>query len=89
MVYETFIRYNGHIIFFFMSNEGEFQKNDFRRKGSLIWNGSDLKNVDEVINEAKIICKAYKRAIFIKHVVSKGSIKEAALFVRGSSKYWF
>lgn len=64
-----------------MSNEAEFLKNDFRRKGSLIYKESDLKIVDDIINEAKIICKAYKRAIFIKKVVSTGSIKDSALFV--------
>lgn len=47
----------------------------------MIWKESNLEIVDEVISEAKIICKAYKRAIFIKQVVLKSSIKDAALFV--------
>lgn len=64
-----------------MSNESEYRKTDFRRKDSLIRKESDLKIVDEIINEAKIMCKAYKRAIFIKKVASKGSIKDASSFV--------
>lgn len=52
-------------------------------KGSLIWKESDLIIVDDIINEAKIMCKAYKRAIFIKQVVSKGSGNSINKFIQG------
>ena len=59
----------------FMSNEAKFLKNDFRRKGSLIYKESDLKIVDDIINEAKIICKAYKELFLLKKLFQLVQLK--------------